>query len=106
MSIPIGTKFLTSKDAPKESGYVVKKVLPDKNYWCANIMHKSRGNNNAGTVFPKNVVEKMVNEPWQPAGFGKKKTGKKSVKEKSTKTKPKPKKSVKKASKPRNAKKN
>jgi hypothetical protein len=41
MPIPLGTKFLTYKGAPKSSGYEVTKILPDKNYWCANIIHKN-----------------------------------------------------------------
>jgi hypothetical protein len=73
MPIPLGTKFLTYKGAPKNSGYEVTKILPDKNYWCANIIHKKRGDEYAGTIFPKDVLEKMVKEPWQPAGFGLKK---------------------------------
>ena len=90
MSLPVGTKFLTHKGAPKNSGYEVVKILPDKNYWCANIIHKKRGDAYAGTVFPKDVVEKMVKEPWQPSDFGLKKTSprkKKSQKKKSLKKK-------------------
>ena len=91
MPIPLGTKFLTHKGAPKTSGYEVTKILSDKNYWCSNIIHKKRGDANAGTVFPKEVVEQMVKEPWQPTGFGlKKKTttsGKGTVKKTTSKKK-------------------
>lgn len=79
MTIPIGTKFLTHKGAPAGTGYQVKKLLPNGEYWCQNISAHHQLDSLAGTTFPNNFVESIVYEPWQPKGFGLKKSKTPSV---------------------------
>jgi hypothetical protein len=74
MTIPIGTKFLTDKRAPADTGYQVKKLLSNGEYWCQNISAHHQLDPLAGTTFPNNFVESIVYEPWQPKGLGLKKS--------------------------------
>jgi len=83
MTIPIGTKFLLYKGAPNSSGYKVIGQYSDGQYKCQNLSAHHQLDSEAGTSFPKDVVEKMVNELWQPPGFGiKRKTSSMSLKHK------------------------
>jgi len=73
MTIPLGTKFLTHKGAPANTGYQVKKLLSNGEYWCQNISAHHQLDPLAGTTFPNNFLESIVYKPWQPKGFGLKK---------------------------------
>jgi hypothetical protein len=70
MIIPIGTKFITYKEAQVGTGYQVKKLLSNGEYWCQNLSAHHQKDPLAGTTFPNNFLESIVDKPWQPPGFG------------------------------------
>jgi len=87
-NIPKGTIFKPSETTPDEYGYVIKGYDNDNQvYICGNIANHHL--EMAGTPFPCEFIEKVINEPWQlkPIKKKKKKKKKSSKKKKASKKK-------------------